>query len=128
MNNNFKEYVESHSKSLSLDGSISFPEAERRAGQFLQVLATITNFRHMFNEDKIKLQSIQTAVYATELAKGTAKTMTENKVTAEASGEYTHARESLESIDNDLSYLKAYYDIFMAGHIFYRQMARGESS
>ncbi len=28
--------------------------------------------------------------------------------------------------ENDLSYLKAYYDIFMAAHVFYRNMAKGE--
>jgi len=53
--------------------------------------------------------------------------MTENKMTAEASKEYTEAREDLEGIENDLSYLKSYYDIFRDAHIFYRQMSKGES-
>lgn len=121
-----KDFVDKYSKLLALNKSISTSEAERRAGEFLSAMATLTNWRHTFAEDKIRLISIQTAVYAEQLSKGTAKTMTENKVTAEASGEYLEAREGLERIENDISYLKAYYDIFHDGHIFYRQMAKGE--
>ena len=88
--------------------------------------ARITDWRHILSEEKIKFLTVQTAVYSEELSKGTAKTMTENKVTAEASESYSSARESLESIENDLSYLRAYYDIFNNAHVFYRQMAKGE--
>lgn len=127
MNDNFKEFVTKYSELLPVGTSISFVEAERRAGEFLYALATITEFRHMFNGEKIKSLSIQTATYAQELSKGTAKTMTENKVTAEASADYLRAREDLESIENDVSYLKAYYEIFTNAHIFYRNMAKGEN-
>jgi hypothetical protein len=123
-----KEYLEKMAKLLPVAKSISMVEAERRAGEFLSALATITEWRHVFSEDKIRLLSVQTAVYAQELGKGTAKTMTENKVTAEASAEYTKAREDLERIENDISYLKAYFDIFKDAHVFYRQMAKGENS
>jgi hypothetical protein len=89
-------------------------------------MAEITNLRHQFSGNKIAELSAQTAVYAEELFKGTAKTMTENKVTAEASEAYTKAREALEHSENDLSYLKAYYDIFQNAHIFYRNVSKGE--
>jgi hypothetical protein len=125
---NFKLMIEKYSKLLPVGTSVSYTEAERRAGEFLSASAQITDIRHMLSSEKIKLTSVQIAVYAQEMAKGTAKTVTENKLTAEASEEYTKAREDLELIDNDLSYLKAFYDIFMSAHVFYRQMARGETA
>lgn len=121
-----KDFVDKYAKLLPLNKSLSTSEAEKRAGEFLSAMASLTNWRHMFAEDKIRLTSVQAAVYAQELSKGTAKTMTENKVTAEASEEYTEAREALERIENDVSFLKAYYDIFHDAHIFYRQMSKGE--
>lgn len=123
-----KETLDSYSKLLPVNKSISYSEAERRAGEFLMAMALVTDLRHVLSEDKIRALSVQTAVYAQELAKGTAKTMTENKVTAEASGAYTQAREDLERVENDVSYLKAYYEIFSNAHIFYRNMAKGESA
>lgn len=120
------ETIDKYAALLPLGGSVSTVEAERRAGEFLHAQATISNWRHMLGDEKIKLTSIQTATYASEMSRGTAKTVTENKLTAEASAEYTKAREDLERIENDLSYLKAYYDIFQNGHVFYRQLSKGE--
>lgn len=126
--NEVKEFIEKYTKLLPVGTSISFTDAEKRAGEFLHALAMITNFRHILGEEKIKLTSIQTAVFAEQMSKGTAKTVTENKLTAEASEEYTRAREELETVENNLSYLKAYYDIFNNGHLYYRQMARGDNA
>lgn len=122
-----KEYIQTIVALLPLAKSISQPEAERRAGEFLAAQSQITEWRHLLSDEKIKLTSVQTAVYAEEMSKGTAKTVTENKMMAEASSSYTNAREELERIENDVSYLKAYYDIFNNGHIFYRAIAKGES-
>lgn len=122
------DFIKQYTPLLPVGTSVSYAEAERRAGEFLSALAILADFRHLYGNEKIKCMSVQTAVYAAELAKGTAKTMTENKVTAEASKEYTEAREDLERVENDLSYLKAYYEIFSSAHVFYRQMARGEVS
>ena len=122
-----KEFVEKYSALLPLHKSINIPELERRAGEFLSAMATLAAWKHAFAEEKIKLISIQTAVYAEQLSKGTAKTMTENKVTAEATAEYIEAREGLERIENDINYLKAYLDIFHDAHIFYRQMCKQDS-
>lgn len=120
-----KQLIGKYEELLPVGTSISYTEAERRAGEFLSAMATVTNVKHLLNSDKIRLLSIQTAVYAEQMSKGTAKTVTENKLTAEASEEYTKAREDLENIDNDISYLRAYYDIFNNAHIFYRTMAKG---
>lgn len=123
-----KEFIEKYSKLLPVGTSVSYTEAERRAGEFLSAMAYITDVKHMLTSEKIKLLSIQTAVYAQEMSKGTAKTVTENKLTAEASAEYTAAREALENIDNDISYLRAYYEVFTNGHLFYRNLAKENNS
>lgn len=121
-----KEIIEYYAKLLPLGKSISTSEAEKRASQFLEAMAKVTDMRHTLAEQRVKATSVQAAVYAEELAKGTAKTMTENKVTAEASAEYHIAREDFESIENDVTYLKAYYEIFQNAHVFYRQAAKGD--
>lgn len=123
----FKTYLDDFSKLLPIGTSVSYTEAEKRASQFLAVMATITDWRHTLGGEKIRSLSVQTAVYAVELGKGTAKTMTENKVTAEASEPYMNAREELERIENDLSYLRSYYEIYQNAHVFYRQLAKGEN-
>jgi len=122
------EYIEQFTKLLPVGSSISYTEAERRAGEFLMAQATITNWRHLLSAEKIKLTSVQIAVFAEEMSKGTAKTVTENKLAAESSPVYIKAREDLEQVENDLSYLKAYYDVFQNAHIFYRNMAKGETA
>lgn len=122
-----KKIIEDYSKLLTISKAVSYTESERRSGEFLYAMAQITNYRHLLAQEKIRLVSVQTAVYAQEMSKGTAKTMTENKLVAESSAEYTKAREELEGIDNDISYLKAYYEIFSNAHVFYRQLAKGES-
>lgn len=127
MNADIKVYIEKYQKLLPLNNSISFTDAEKRASMFLDIMATITEYRHALSEGKIKSLSVQNAVYATELAKCTGKTVTENKIAVEASEEYTAAREEFEMTENDLNYLKAYYEIFNNAHIFYRNMAKGEN-
>lgn len=123
-----REYIEQYAKLLPVGTSISFTEAERRAGEFLAAQATLTDWRHMLSSERIKLTSLQTAIFAQEMAKGVAKTVTENKLNAESSPEYIKAREELEQVENDISFLKAYYDIFQNAHIFYRNMAKGENA
>lgn len=119
-----KAILASYAELLPVSGSISIPEAERRAGEFLVAMATVADWRHVLADDKIRLLSVQTTVYAEQMHKGAGKTMTQDKIIAEASKEYTSAREELERIENDLSYLKTYYEVFNNGHLFYRQMAR----
>jgi hypothetical protein len=122
-----KDYLGEFEKLLPIGKSVSPVEAERRAGQFLVALATIANYRHLFSEDRIRSTSIQSAVYAEELSKCEGSTITANKITVEASGPYTSAREGLERTENDLSYLKAFQEIFMNAHVFYRNLAKGEN-
>lgn len=123
-----KEFIGKYKKLLPLSKSVSVVEAEKRASQFLEAMAAIVDWKHEFKKSKIGNLSIERATFAQELAKGTGKTVTENKTTAEASNVYQKAREALEDIENDISYLQGYYEIFSAAHVFYRQLAKGESS
>jgi hypothetical protein len=124
--NEIKEMIARLNKLLPVGTSISYTEAERRAGEFLYGLALIADYKHEVGAEKIKNLSLQTAVYAVELAKGTAKTVTENKTVAEASLNYISAREALEGSENDLSYLRTYIELYTNSHIFYRNLSKGE--
>jgi len=125
MANDIKQFIDEYKALLPLNKSISTTEAEKRAAKFLEAMAVISDWKHSFIETKIGQLSTQTAVYAQELAKGTAKTVTENKTTAEASEAYAAAREALEFTENDITYLKAYFDIFTQAHLLYRNLAKG---
>lgn len=120
----FKETIATYETLLPSSTSFSTTEAERRAGEFLVVMAKITDWRHQLYEDKIKKLTVQTATFAEQMSLGTSSTMTQNKMIAEASKPYEKSREDLERVDNDLSYLKAMYEIFLNAHIFYRGIAK----
>lgn len=125
-----KEILKQFIDLLPLGRSISFTEAERRAGRFLEGMALVIDARHRLGEDKIKRLTTQTAIYAEQLhanksdEKGSYYV---SKAATEASKEYQTAREEFENVDNDMAYLKAMYDIFNNAHIFYRNQAKGEN-
>lgn len=123
-----KDYFEVINALLPVNGSLSITEYERRASEFLTALARIADWRHLLSEEKIKYTSVQLAVYAEQLFKGSEKTVTANKTIAEASAEYTAAREDLERIENDLSYLKIQYEVYLNAHLFYRQLSKETNS
>lgn len=124
MNKEIKDYLEVMNGLLPINGSLSIPEFERRAGEFLTALAKLADWRHILSEEKIKLTSVSLAVYADQLSKSTEKTVTASKTIIEASAEYTSAREDLEYIENDLSYLKTHHEIYLNAHLFYRQLMK----
>lgn len=125
---NIKEYIQKYNELLPVGTSISYTEAERRAGEFLSARATINDMSFELGKEKLKLTTIQTVVYANLMSKGTAKTVTENKLTAEANEEYIKAREDLEDVENTLKYLRTQDDIFKDAHIYYRSMAKESNS
>jgi len=124
MNPEIKAYLTTQAELLPVNRSISTPEAERRAGVFLETCAKIVDWRHALSEGKIQATTMQSVTYAEELSKCTGKTITENKLTVEASPVYTSAREELESVENDINYLKAMHEVFLNAHLFYRAMAK----
>lgn len=119
-----KEDLQTYVELLPVGMSISFTEAERRAGLFLEAMAKIANMRHIMGAHKIGFLSVQSVIYSEQMSKGTSNTMTANKITAEASKEYNEAREDLEECENNLNYLRAMYEIMTNGHLFYRSYAK----
>lgn len=124
MNPEIKSYLQDQAALLPVNRSISSVESERRAGVFLEVCAKIIDWRHLLSEGKIESVTMNAVVYAEQLSLCTGRTITENKVTVEANPKYTSVREELESVENDVSYLKAMLDVFTAAHVFYRQQAK----
>jgi hypothetical protein len=111
---------------LATDKAVSQREAEKRAGAFLEILAHIVNGIDTLSDEKIKAQSLQAVVFAQTMALDTTKGVTEKKINVEANPDYITAREHLEGVENDLTYLKTYFKIFENGHLFYRQLAKAE--
>lgn len=124
MNPEIKTYLQEQTALLAVNRSISTPEAERRAGLFLEVCAKIIDWRHLLSEGKIECVTMQSVVYAEELSKCEGKTITADKISVEANPRYTGVREELESVENDVTYLKSMYEVFQNGHLFYRNMAK----
>jgi hypothetical protein len=122
-----KEILDKYAGLLPLgENMVSTIEAERRAGEFLTALSYLANWRHLLSTHKIKALSIQTATYSEQMSKADSKQVTEKKAIAEAHPVYIEAREEFEKVENDLSFLKSYQEIFMNAHVFYRQLAKGE--
>lgn len=122
--NEFKVHLQQYIELLNVDKSISNREAESRAGQFLLACTQIADRRHMLNEDRVKLLTIQSITYREEQSKAEGKTVGERAAEVESSKPYTDAREALEYIDNDINYLKAMHECFLNGHIFMRGLSK----
>ena len=123
-----KDKLSQYNALLPVGTGLTQAEAERRASKFLEAMYYLTDLKHTFFDDKIRTLTTQNATFATELAKATGKTITENKVTVEASAPYSAAREAFEFAENDISYLRACYEIYSNAHIFFRNLAKGENS
>lgn len=115
-------------KLLPTGRSVTQEEAEYRSSEFLIASACLAGWRHNLTDNRIKFSSVQAAIYASELYKCSGKTITENKITVEASETYAKAREDFEYTENDINYVKMFYDIFNNAHIFYRNLAKQENS
>lgn len=106
---------------------MTYGESESRAGQFLEARGSVLDLSHLLRGELVKVTSMHAVIYASQLDKAQAKTITESKVIAEASDIYIKARENVENIENDMAYLKGMYDLFHDAHLLYRQMSkRGE--
>lgn len=124
--NNLKDFFAKFNALLPMPGHISEKEANHRATEFLVALAQIADFRGIYGEDHIKNISVLATVYALTMGQQSAKTVTENKMNAEATKEYVDAREASERTENEISQLKMMYEIYNNAHIFYRGKAKGE--
>lgn len=99
-------------------------ELETKASSLLQITAELAQVRHTLEQALIKARSVERASAARSMFGTSEKTVTEKKLRAETDVEYTAAREDLEEIENNITYIRGMMDIFKDGHIFYRQILR----
>lgn len=120
-----KEVIASGISLLAYDPGLTTSEKEERCATLLVLCAELLNIKASLQEDKIKATSLSAAIYATEQAKFlTVKSANEKKALAEAEPAYISAREQEETVDADLKYINAIYDVFNNGHIMWRQYSR----
>lgn len=124
MGDGLDQMIQRYLDLVPLDNAISRPEAEKRASHFLVAQAHLTN--HLLDYRTLQVGAVTkvNAVYASELNRAGGKTVTENKVTAEASAAYAEAREELETINNNIEYFKGYLKIFSDAHILHRNVGK----
>jgi len=126
MDNQLKDFISKCANLLELSEGITPQEASKRAAKFLAAHAVLNEYKRQYKQEQIKATSLERAVYAQGMANDTAKNVTEKKAFAEASGSYIEARENLEAIQAELSYLQTYMDIFQNAHVFYRKLSNEE--
>ena len=111
---------------LHLDNSVDPNEANKRASKFLAATAHLNEYKRQYKKEQIKATSLERAIYAQGMQSTEVKNVTEKKAFAEANSSYIEARENLETIEAELSYIQTYMDIFQNAHIFYRKLAHEE--
>jgi hypothetical protein len=99
-------------------------EASERSTAFLVMVAILADEKRSCEEDKVKLSTIVSASYAQAWSRVTAPQVTEKKILVENDPHYSDLREALEQCEAKISWLKTHMDIFMNGHITYRQLSK----
>jgi hypothetical protein len=102
-------------------------DMEVRASSLLMIVAELSQERHELENEKIKASSTERGTFANAVHKAEGKNVTEKKLWAEAKPEYVQAKEALSAVDNDVAYLKAMIDVFMNGHVMWRQFSKETS-
>lgn len=102
----------------------SLADAKPRASRFLIVMALLTDFLKDIEEELPKLQTLVDAGYAQAISTALGKNITEKKVAAEASRDYTSVREQKAKLDALRDWTKNHIKIFDHAHLMYRQYSR----
>lgn len=102
----------------------SLQEAQQRTTAFLIMVAILADERRDTEELKAQLSTLNSATYARAMSSSAAKQVTAAKAEAENNGDYTEAREALESCEAKIAWLKTYIDIFSQAHVTYRQFSK----
>ena len=104
--------------------SKALKEAVNRATTFLEAMAIITDYKMELENEKAKLTTWQEGEFSKAIKGSEGKNVTEKKIDAVSSKEYTKVREKVEEIDAAISWCKSYIRIFENAHLIYRQQAR----
>lgn len=106
--------------------AVSLADAKPRAGRMLTRVAVLTQYLRSVEEELPKLQTLVNAQYARAINSAVGKGVTEKKVEAEASPEYTEAVEKHAMLEAEQTWVKNFIKIFDNAHIMYRQFCRDE--
>lgn len=121
-------YIDECYKLLNADNVISDREAQLRSGRFLEAQFHISKGIRELASILLKSKSLNEMTYTSLLNADGAKNVTEKKANAEANPSFITVREHFETIEADIDNLKSMLKVFENAHVFYRQLAKGESS
>jgi hypothetical protein len=100
---------------------------EIRASALLTLVAKLGQISNELQHERIGALSLERASFGSCLSSSDGKNITEKKIMAETSASYRPHKTKLEELDADLTYLKTIMDVFMNGHIMWRQFAKTEN-
>jgi hypothetical protein len=123
---NIEEFVWSYVSKLAPESVISKSEANKRASEFLYAAAIISCEKKRISDELISVESANRVIYASTFARQSDKNVTEKKLKAEADPEFIEVREMLETLENNINYLKTQEKVFENAHVFYRNLYRGD--
>lgn len=123
-----EEFVKKYRALLPSRGEdISAEEARNRASDFLYAIALISAERLEISKVIAQIKSLVAVEFEAACDKYSKEEkikVTEKKIKAEADKEYQSAREELEILESNISFLKTHEKIFENAHIFYRNFGK----
>jgi hypothetical protein len=120
---NIEQYIQEHVALISLDNK-GLAQASARATQFLVVQAVIASEIKTLKEALTQVDTIKSVRYSMAINAADGKNITEKKTQAECDSGYTDVKESFDTIEANISYLKTHLEIFNNAHVMYRQLAK----
>lgn len=120
---NIDQYIQEHVALITLDNR-GLAEASSRAAKFLVVQAVIAGEIRTLKEALTQVDTMKSVQYAMAIEAADGKNITEKKSLAEKDKSYTDVKESFDTIEANISYLKTHLDIFNNAHIQFRNLAK----
>lgn len=118
-----EEFIDEHISLITVDNR-SLAQATERAAKFLVAQAVLSSEIKNLEEQKAKIQTLNSTNYAVALQGVDAKNVTEKKMLADTDKNYTEVREALEVVDANITYLKTHIRIFENAHVLFRQHSK----
>lgn len=118
-----EEFISEHIDLITVDNR-SLAQATERAAKFLVAQAVLSSEIKNLEEQKAKIQTLNSTNYAIALQGVEAKNVTEKKMLADTDKNYIEVREALETVDANITYLKTHIRIFENAHVLFRQHSK----
>lgn len=117
------EFISNHIDLITVDNR-GLAQATERAAKFLVAQAVISSEIKNLEEQKAKIQTLNSTNYSLAIQGCDAKNITEKKMLADTDANYTEVRELLETIEANIGYLKTHIRIFENAHVLFRQQSK----